>query len=101
MERPISEEQYKTIWNVIRPNMGLAEAYCVPGKAKRQLPTLSYTEMKRQNTKNKQAAVPSKQVIYKTEGKKNPFVLKDLRAPAAIDHKVAKDPRLRQLAELL
>lgn len=35
MERPISEEQYKTIWNVIRPNMGLAEAYCVPGKGQK------------------------------------------------------------------
>lgn len=89
--------------NVIRPHKGLAKAYCVPGKANRQLPTLSCTEMKLQSTKNKHKTMPSKQVVYKTEGK-NPFVLMTLGAPAATDHKVAKDPRrgqARTAAELL
>ena len=75
--------------------MGLAKAYCVPGKANRQLPTLSCTEMKLPNTKNAQKTMPSKQVVYTTEGK-NPFVLMALRTPAATDHKVARDARRGQ-----
>lgn len=39
IEKHISAVQYKMIQNVLRSNMGLANAYCVPGKANRQLAT--------------------------------------------------------------
>ncbi|EGV96255.1 hypothetical protein I79_012947 [Cricetulus griseus] len=38
-------------------------------KKARQPPTLSYTETKLQNIKDKQATMPNKQVVYKTERK--------------------------------
>lgn len=76
------------IQNVIRPDMRLAKAYCVPGKAVRQLPT----KMKLQNTKNKHETMPSKQVVSKTKGKAS-VCTHGPQSPAT-DHKIAKDPRL-------